>query len=152
MPDLGHYLPRPVQCQANGIEINECPKMYCRDPTEECHAIIANDDDGDKVVIPLFLRGITSLFGVQPLSLEEFEEHTCPRMELISSHLTWDPSTDIYQDQENATLNYKGDIVCPGAGLRRPLMVINSVTTSTCEDAVDIMSADNFREALREGS
>ena len=46
-------------------------------------------------------------------------------------------------------MNYKGDIVRPDAGLRRPLMVINSVTTSTNDDAVDILSADNFGEALR---
>ena len=68
----------------------------------------------------------------------------CLRIELVSSHLTYDPSTEIYQDQENATLNYKGDIVRPDADLRRPLMVINSVTTSTCDDDVDVMSADNF--------
>ena len=90
------------------------------------------------VVMPFFLKGFTSLFGVQPLTLEEFEAHACPRVELTSGHLTWDPSTEVYQDQENATLNYKGDIVRPDAGLRRPLMVINSVTKSTTEDAVDV--------------
>ena len=31
---------------------------------------------------------------------------------------------------------------------RAPLMVINQLTTSTCADAVDVMSSDNFAEAL----
>ena len=45
-------------------------------------------------------------------------------------------------------MDYKGVIVLPRGVERTPLMVINLVTMSTCADAVDIMSADNFATAL----
>ena len=45
-------------------------------------------------------------------------------------------------------MNYKGDLVRPGVPKRVPLMSINSVITSTCAEAVDIMDGDNFAEAL----
>ena len=102
----------------------------------------------ERVVLPFFLKGVTSHLNVSPLSLEEYEHHGCPRVELTSHHLKWDPGTDVYEDQENAMLSYKGDIVCPGTVKRTHLTSINSVTNSTCADAVDVLSADNFATAL----
>ena len=46
-------------------------------------------------------------------------------------------------------VSYKRDIICPGTVERTSLMVINSVTMSTCADAVDILSSDNFATALK---
>ena len=40
-----------------------------------------------------------------------------------------------------------GDLVRPGVPKRAPLMLINSVATSTCAEAVDVMDGDNFAEA-----
>ena len=59
------------------------------------------------------------------LSLEEYERHGCGRIELTSHNLTWDPGNDVYEDQENVMLSYRGDIIRPGAVERTPLMVIN---------------------------
>ena len=104
MPDLEHHLLCPMQCRANGTVINECPRMYCEHPTEDSHSIISTDENGERVVLPFFLKGVTSHLNVSPLSLEEYEHHGCPRIELTSHHLTWDPGTDVYEDQENAML------------------------------------------------
>ena len=82
------------------------------------------------------------------LSLEKYTHHDCPRTELTSHHLTWDPGTDVYKDQEHMMMNYKGDIVRPCAVKRTPLMVITSVTMLTCADAVNVISEDNFDTAL----
>ena len=62
MPNLDHHLLCPMQCRANGVHINECPRMYCSEPTDESHSIVAHDDDNERVIIPFFLRGVTSLF------------------------------------------------------------------------------------------
>ena len=56
MPDLNHHLLCPMQFCANGVVINECTQMYCRDPTQESHAIVAMDENGVSVVVPFFLR------------------------------------------------------------------------------------------------
>ena len=34
MPDLDHHLLCPIQCRADGVVINECPRMYCREPSQ----------------------------------------------------------------------------------------------------------------------
>ena len=83
------------------------------------------DENGERVVSLLFLKVVTSHLNVSLLSLEEYEHHGCPRIEVTSHHLTWDPGTDVYKDQENAMMNYKGDIVRPCDVERTPLMVIN---------------------------
>ena len=55
-----------------------------------------------------------------------------------------------FGNQENVTLDYKGERLRPGVRKKASLthMMINSVTTSTCTGAVDIMSEDNVAEAL----
>ena len=60
-----------------------------------------------------------------PLTHDEFEHHVCTRIEITSCDLTWDPSIDIYADQENAMMDFQGDIVRPGITERGHLMVIN---------------------------
>ena len=79
-----------------------------------------------------------------PLTRDEFEHHGCTQIDLTSRDLTWDPSTDIYEDQENTMIYFQGDIFCPGVIDRGHLMVINSVTVSTCLDAADFLSDENF--------
>ena len=149
MPDLDHNLLCPMQCRVNGVVINKCPRMYCREPTQESHAIVALDENGASVVLPFFLRGFTSHLNVLPLTRDEFEHHGCTWIDLTSRDLTWDPSTDVYEDQENAIMDFQGVIFRPGIFDRGPLIVINSVTVSTCPDAADVLSDDNFGNVLQ---
>ena len=46
-------------------------------------------------------------------------------------------------------MDFQGDIVCPGFIDRGKLMVINSVTVSTCLDAADVMSDKKFGNVLQ---
>ena len=57
-------------------------------------------------------------------------------------------SSTVFEDQENRTVNFKGEIMCPG-GERKPLVVINQVTMSTTVEAVDVTSTDNFAGVLK---
>ena len=113
MPEMDHHLLCPMQCRTNGVQINECPRMFCDEATEESHAIVAFDEEDEKVVLSFFLKGVTSFMTVKVLSREEFEMHACSRIELTSQHLMWDHSSTVYDDQENATLDYRGDTVRP---------------------------------------
>ena len=128
MPDLDHHLLCTMQCRSNGVVINECPRMYCCEPTQESHDIVAINENGESVVLSFFLRGITSHLTVMPLSIDKFEHHGCTQIELTSRDLTWSPSADIYEYQENAMMDYQGDIVLLGIIDRGHLTVINSVT------------------------
>ena len=62
MPNLDHHLLCPMQLRANGVAVNDCPRMYCKDPNEESHAIVAADENGDNVILPFYLRGVTLTF------------------------------------------------------------------------------------------
>ena len=148
MPELGHHLLCPMQVRANGVTLNECPRMYCSEPSAEDHAVVALDEDGERVIVPLFLKGVTSVLETCPVTLEEFDHHVCPRIELTAADLTWDPSSTVYEDQENFYLDYKGDLIRPVVHKRASLMLINSATTSTSADAIDVMDGNNFAEAL----
>ena len=123
--------------------------MYCREPTQESHAIVAMDENGASFVLPFLLRGVTSHLTVMPLTRDEFEHHGCTQIELTSRDLTWDPYTDIYEDQENAMMDFQGDIVRPGIIDRGHIMVINSVTVSNCLDEADVLSDENFGNFLQ---
>ena len=49
--------------------------MHCKCPNEESHSIVCEDEFGEKVIVPLFLKGVTSYFNTEPLTREEFEAH-----------------------------------------------------------------------------
>ena len=88
MPDLDNHLLCPVQCRANGAVINECPWMYCCEPTQESHDIVVMDENGASVVLTFFLRGVTSHLTVMPLTREKFENNGCTQIGLTSRDLT----------------------------------------------------------------
>ena len=86
---------------------------------------------------------------VDTLSCDEFEAHDFSRLNLTHRDLTLDPSTTIYEDQENEMLNYKGDIVYTYITARGKSMINNSVCMSTCEDAADISSEENLKNIVQ---
>ena len=44
MPELDHHLLCPMQLRANGVIVNDCPKMYCKDPDETSHFVASHLD------------------------------------------------------------------------------------------------------------
>ena len=40
MPDLDHHLMCPMQLRANGVTVNDCPRMFCDEPDEKSHTIL----------------------------------------------------------------------------------------------------------------
>ena len=101
-------------------------------PDAESHSIVVADEYGDIIVMPFFLRGVTSCLNVEPLTPGEWDAHTCPRVILTDLDLTWDPNTDIYEDQENAMVDHQNISIVRNSTARGPLMEINSVCMSTC--------------------
>ena len=66
------------------------------------------EKNGASVVLSFFLRGVTLHLNVLPLTRDEFEHNGCTQIELTSRDLTSDLSTDIYEDQENAIMDFQG--------------------------------------------
>ena len=148
IPTMKHHLLCPMQSRANGVTVNDCPRMYVENPDEESHCIVANDEDGNKVLLPFLLRGVTSYLSVTTLGKQEFDSHEYPRVHLTSCDLRWDPGSDIYAQQENAMIDHRGIVLRRDSTARGPMTVINQITTSTCDDAVDFTANENFGAVL----
>ena len=120
IPDLNHHLLCPMQCRASGVVVNSCLRIYVDRPGATSHSIIAKDECGDMVVLPFFLRGVTSCLHVEPLTRKEWDDHVYPRITLTDLDLTWDPNADVYADQENAMVDPRGDPVVRDSPARGP--------------------------------
>ena len=148
IPDLDHHLLSPMQCCVADVEVNDCPKFLTANPTEDSHCIIAHDEYGARVVLPLVLHGVTSALNVHNISEEDWTWEAAPRITLLNRDLYWDPNSSIYEEQENACSNsFTGLLTCFANG-RKQTLIINQVTASTTVDAADIYSDDNFGAVL----
>jgi hypothetical protein len=73
MPHLDHHLLCPMQCQVNGVIVDNMPKFLTSDPTDHTHALTITDphQPAQTVILPLALRGVTSLLNVRGITLDE---------------------------------------------------------------------------------
>jgi len=138
-----------MQCRVNDVIVDETPKFLASDPTDQTHALtVADPDDPSRTLtLPLLLRGVTSLLYVRNVTADDFYNTDIPRIDLTSETLTWDPTTTLFEEQEDGMLNYSGAIV-NDAAVRGPHLVINSLFSFTT-DTADITHDCNLHRVLR---
>ena len=102
IPDLDHHLLSPMQCRVADVVVNDCPKFLTANPTEETHCLIARDEGGARVTLPLGLQGVTSVLNVHSISEAEWIREAAPRITLTNRDLHWNPNSSIYEEQESA--------------------------------------------------
>jgi len=135
-----------MQVRMNDVTVNECPKFLCPAPTPESHAIVALDEHGNDVVLPLMLNGVTSYLPCLSLTQDEWDLANHPRIVLTADHITWSPSATTFSEQEDAMTDHRGDIFTGSHD--SPPMIINGIMLSTCAFAADIHSDLNYGRAL----
>jgi hypothetical protein len=100
------------------------------------------------VILPLTLRGVTSLLNVTTMTINEFNSQDYPQLHLTSETLTWDPTTTLYEEQENAMTAYTGSIVGDAAVRgQTPTLIVNELQSPTT-DMADMMHDCNFHQVL----
>ena len=79
---MENHLVCPMQCRVNGVVVNDTPKIFVENPTDQSHAIVVKDpiDSENTTIIPLELSGVTSRFSVRTPSLQEFEDNNNPQI------------------------------------------------------------------------
>ena len=92
----------------NGVTVNDCLRLLTDKSTEETHDIIADDEGVNKVVLPLCLSGFTYYLPVCLFTDNEWNQRKTLRVTLTNKHLTWDPNSTDYEDQENAMTDFCG--------------------------------------------
>ncbi len=150
VPRLDHHLLCQMQCRVNDMTVNDLPKFLVANPTDQMHALTINDSNNplQLVILPLTLRGVTSLLNVRTVTIDEFDSQDYPRLHLTSDTLTWDPTTNLYEQQENAMMDYSGNIVCDAAMRGQvPTLIVNEVQLLTT-DMADVMHDCNFHQVL----
>jgi hypothetical protein len=139
-----------MQCRVNDVTVDETPKFLARDPTDHTHALIVNDphNPAQTVILPLALRGVTSLINVRAPTLDEWNSDAFTRLSLTSESLTWDPTSTHYSDQEAAMTDYSGNVVrCAAVRGHVGILAINSLS-SLSSDLVDVTDDENFHQVL----
>jgi hypothetical protein len=110
---LDHHLLCPMQCRVNVVIVNDLPKFLATDPTDHMHALTLTDPNNplQPAILPSTLRGVTLVLNVRSTTIDEFNSHDHSRLHLTSETLTWEPTTDLYEKQEHAMMDYSGNIV-----------------------------------------
>ena len=93
------------------VEVNECAKIHCEDPTRDDHAIIFKGYD---LCIPLRLHGIFSYFVTKKPDIESVvgvDEPSIYATEIYTLTPTkWNPHTDAYALNEESIVDWEGNI------------------------------------------
>ncbi len=114
------------------------------------HALTINDPDNplQLVILPLTLRGVMSLLNVRTVTINLFNSQDFPRLPLTSETLTWDLTTTLYEQQENATMDYSGNIVRNAAVRGQVLTLIVNQLQLLTTDMADMTHDCNFHQVL----
>jgi hypothetical protein len=137
-----------MQCRVNDVTINNLPKFSATDPTDQAHALTLTDPNNSLQpdILPLILSGVTSVLNVRSVTINEFNSHDYLRLHLTSETLTWDPTTDLYEQQEHAMMDYSGNIA-RNAAVRGPQLILNELQSLTT-DLADLTRDCNFHQVL----
>ena len=104
VPSMSNNLIPPFMMREAGIKVKDTPKIQEEDPTEDDHAITFIDTG---FRIPLSLWGIFSYF---PTSKPTHDMLQDPDNVYILTPTTWNPHTDAYSRNEEAMLDWEGNV------------------------------------------
>jgi hypothetical protein len=140
-----------MQCiRVNDVTVDKTPKFLAHDPADNTHALTVkkNHNPAQTVILPLALRGLTSLINVRAPTLGEWNSDAFKRLSLTSESLTWDPTTTHYSDQEAAMTDYFGNVVRCAAVRGHVGNLATNLLSSLSSDLVDVTDDENFHQFL----
>ena len=121
---LDHNLLSPMQMRLNEVVVNDCPSFLNPKPHDLSHSIKIPGPDGDVVVIPLRLFGVTSYFPCRRPTQQEFE--TGDKFDLTAETAEWDPYDSTFARQESHHQNTQDWELDSGDRLRQARSFISS--------------------------
>jgi hypothetical protein len=136
-----------MQCCVNDVTVNNLPKFLAANPTDQTHELTKSDPNNplQPVILPLTLRGVTPLLNVRTVTINEINSQHYPSLHLTSDTLTWHPTTNLYEQKENAMMDYFGNIVRDAAIRGRVLTLIVNELQSLTTDMADMTHDCNLK-------
>ena len=157
VPSMDHNLIPPFIMREAGHQVNDVPRIHCgQEVDEQSHSIVV--EGGVNLKIPLRIRGTFSYFPTRALTEEEIDG--CNELEAISltpDSKTWDPSCELWAEEEDKFLTEQGDLVVPRPAKKRRLLedvgrevgstegnwIEINVSSSQWENAIDSILENN---------
>ena len=148
---MENHLICPMQCRVAGVTIHDCPKIFVTNPTDQSHAIVIDADpytpEDKKLIIPLQLQGVSSVFPIRTPSHAEFDDEDIPRIVMTAEAPEWDPKTSDWSKQEASMTDFRGHIYGLDDVVARGRSLINSVSVSHLQ--INPTDDDHFADALQ---
>ena len=113
IPNLQTNLLGVMQLRDHGVLVNDEPKHLALNPTNEHHSvrIPTQLDDQKYLTIPLMFKGVTHTFHCRIPTREEYESiDPAYHLTLTAETPEWDPTSDRFQQQEEAMLDSRGQL------------------------------------------
>ena len=106
VPEMDACLIHPIMMRLIGIQVDECPKFLSPNPTEINHSIYFEKQN---LRIPLLLSGVISFMPCKYPEMKDMEEND-GILELTPNVDNWNPHDHVFQDQEEAMVDFGGKI------------------------------------------
>jgi hypothetical protein len=108
VPSMDYNLLPPFMLREAGVIVRDTPKIQLDDPSEEDHALTF-PETGFR--IPLSLWGVFSYFPTTKPTKDDLVE---PDEVYLLTSTRWNPHTDAYAKNEEAIMDWEGNIKSPG--------------------------------------
>ena len=140
VPSMVNNLIPPFMLREAGVKVNEIPKIQVDDPTEDDHAITF-PETGFR--IPLALWGIFSYFPTTKPTQRILAE---PPDVYLLTPTRWNPHSDVYAYNEEAMLDWEGNMRPPKDRERRVVLdqipEDDALVSSLCISASEEQAVD----------
>ena len=156
LPNLSDNLIPPFILSEAGVKVDTIPKIHSKDPTIDNHSLYFADAD---LRIPLKLNGIFSYFHSRAPNNDEIRG--LDPLFLTPDSASWDPYSDHYSKNEDAMLDWEGNIMEPRFRKKQMLELhepeelhdISSmtVTIGSVEASVDTILGEAFKACYIDG-
>jgi hypothetical protein len=133
VPTMDDNLLCLMQMRVNDVELQECPKFMEKRPNDLLHSLRVTQN-GDDLFVPFGIRGLTSYFPTRKPTTIELAN--CRTFDLTSEEPEWDPSSNAFQEQENATVDAHGMVHDIGDRTNRRFISSVRVSQNQAEDFV----------------
>ena len=105
---MDHNLIPHFIMRADGVIVNDVPKIHCEDPVVDDHCVSFDHSD---LRIPLQLNGVFSYFRTRVPT--EREIHECEKVFLTPDSSVWNPYCQSYERNERSMLDFEGNMSEP---------------------------------------
>ena len=134
IPSMENNLLCPMQMRLNDVKISEIPKFLTERPADDTHAISVREmGTREPYLIPLALRGVTSVFPSRKPTAAEYENDSNRKFELTFEIPEWDPHSTQFAEQEAAFSDSYGRIREPGDRTNPKDFFVSSVSQNLPE-------------------